>query len=150
MRFPVLFLTLAWAQLAVARSHAQRPSAASQFDFLVGEWSLDVTSQAVNTPPRYRGDSTAPPVTVSAALAGRFIFGISSVPTLPGFRGSSHASISRVLVRHDPRGTSEAAMRRNRLCEASVSFSTVRNHGSPGRVGHTSLAIPRVHDETRP
>lgn len=33
-----------------------RPPEASQFDFLVGEWTVDVTSKASSTPPRYQGE----------------------------------------------------------------------------------------------
>src|SRR5256885_5545438 len=58
----VLFLALSCALVGPGRSPAQRgptpktpPPEASQFDFLLGEWTVDVTSKAPGTPPQYRG-----------------------------------------------------------------------------------------------
>ncbi len=58
----VMFLTLSLALLVPRPSIAQQgptpkapPPEASQFDFLVGEWTVDVTSKAPGTPPRYHG-----------------------------------------------------------------------------------------------
>ena len=58
----VVFLTLSLALLGPSLSVAQQgptpkapPPEASQFDFLLGEWTVDVTSKAPGTPPRYHG-----------------------------------------------------------------------------------------------
>ena len=57
MRARILLVTLGCALLGSQRSDAQQapPPEASQFDFLIGEWAVDVTSKAANTPPRYKG-----------------------------------------------------------------------------------------------
>src|SRR5947207_1498888 len=62
MHHRVTFLALSFALLGPGRSGAQQapapqgpPPEASQFDFLVGEWSVDVTSKSPGTPPRYHG-----------------------------------------------------------------------------------------------
>jgi len=62
MRARLVFLTLVCALVGTRRSAAQHelvlkapPPEASQFDFLLGEWTVDVASKAANTPPRYRG-----------------------------------------------------------------------------------------------
>ncbi len=62
MRHSVLSLGAVLVALAAQQANAQTPHAmttppeASQFDFLVGEWTLDVTSKVPNAPPRYRGE----------------------------------------------------------------------------------------------
>lgn len=62
MRARVLVLALACVPVVSLRSVAQSapipkapPSEASQFDFLLGEWTVEVRSKAPNTPPRYTG-----------------------------------------------------------------------------------------------
>ena len=62
MRSRVLLLAISYVLCGPARSAAQDgptlkapPPEASQFDFLVGEWTVDVTSKAPGTPPQYRG-----------------------------------------------------------------------------------------------
>src|SRR6266566_1966745 len=62
MRYRVLLLALSYALCGPVRSGAQEgpalkapPPEASQFDFLVGEWTVDVTSKAPGTPPQYHG-----------------------------------------------------------------------------------------------
>ncbi len=62
MHHRVMFLALSFALLGPGRSGAQQapapqgpPPEASQFDFLLGEWSVDVTSKSPGTPPRYHG-----------------------------------------------------------------------------------------------
>lgn len=61
MQYRLAFL-LSWALLGPTRTVAQQgptpkppPPEASQFDFLVGEWTVDVASKSANAPPRYRG-----------------------------------------------------------------------------------------------
>jgi hypothetical protein len=56
MKTVVLYLAGILAFLAPAPAGAQ---AATQFDFLVGNWSVDVTSKAPNAPPHYRGEWSA-------------------------------------------------------------------------------------------
>jgi hypothetical protein len=62
MRYRVLLLALSYALCGPVQSAAQDgpalkapPPEASQFDFLVGEWTVDVTSKAPGTPPQYHG-----------------------------------------------------------------------------------------------
>jgi len=62
MRYRVLLLALSYALCGPVRSVAQEgpalkapPPEASQFDFLVGEWTVDVTSKGPGTPPQYHG-----------------------------------------------------------------------------------------------
>ena len=62
MRYRVLLLAVSCALFGPVRSVAQDgpalkapPPEASQFDFLVGEWTVDVTSKAPGTPPQYHG-----------------------------------------------------------------------------------------------
>lgn len=62
MRARVVLLTVVCALVGSRRSVAQHeltiaapPPGASQFDFLLGEWTVDVTSKAPNTPPTYKG-----------------------------------------------------------------------------------------------
>jgi hypothetical protein len=62
MRYRVSLLALSYALCGPVRSVAQDgpalkapPPEASQFDFLVGEWTVDVTSKAPGTPPQYHG-----------------------------------------------------------------------------------------------
>jgi hypothetical protein len=61
MRYPVLLLGLSCILFVPERSAAQHgpiiqapPPEASQFDFLVGEWTVDVTSKSPATPPQYK------------------------------------------------------------------------------------------------
>ena len=62
MRPRVWLLAISYVLCGPARSVAQNgptlkapPPEASQFDFLVGEWTVDVTSKAPGTPPQYHG-----------------------------------------------------------------------------------------------
>ena len=62
MQYCLAFFALSCALLGPERSVAQQgptpktpPPEASQFDFLVGEWTVDVASKSANAPPRYRG-----------------------------------------------------------------------------------------------
>ena len=62
MRYRVLLLGLSCMLFRPERTVAQHaptiavpPPEASQFDFLLGEWTVDVTSKAANAPPRYKG-----------------------------------------------------------------------------------------------
>ncbi len=54
MHARIILLSLAVAVLGSRRGDAQQPGA-SQFDFLLGEWTVDVASKAPNVPPRYKG-----------------------------------------------------------------------------------------------
>jgi hypothetical protein len=61
MRFRVLLLGLSCMLSGAQRSVAQHeptiqapPPEASQFDFLLGEWTVNVTSKATATPPQYK------------------------------------------------------------------------------------------------
>lgn len=62
MRYRVLLLGLSCVLFRPERSVAQHeptiqaaPPEASQFDFLLGEWTVDVTSKSPGTPPTYHG-----------------------------------------------------------------------------------------------
>jgi len=62
MRYRVVLLGLSCMLFRPERTVAQHaptiavpPPEAFQFDFLLGEWTVDVTSKAANAPPRYKG-----------------------------------------------------------------------------------------------
>jgi hypothetical protein len=62
MRYRILLLAISYALCGPVRSVAQDgptvkapPPEASQFDFLLGEWTVDVASKAPGTPPQYHG-----------------------------------------------------------------------------------------------
>ncbi len=62
MRYRILLLALSYVLSGSGPAAAQQgptlkapPPGASQFDFLVGEWTVDVASKSANAPPRSRG-----------------------------------------------------------------------------------------------
>ena len=62
MRYRILLLALSYVLSGTGPSAAQQgptlkapPPEASQFDFLVAEWTVDVTSKAAATLPSYKG-----------------------------------------------------------------------------------------------